>query len=158
MFPLQTESSSWSIRNYGCLLMVYAWFVAQFLGRNFTMREIEYAFELAVRAGFIWENDLPVDGAKGKWYRCWIQIPSAWMRLLADTVKKEVDPKLLFNVEKLGEEDIAPFYVIENTYEKKGFKGIHFTGRMQVEQYNPGMTTGLTGIKTVRGWSLGKKG
>ena len=144
-----------SIRDYGCLLMVYSWFVYMKTGYEFSVREILCAYDMAVSRGFILNNALPTDGSKGKWYRCWIKDPSAWMRLLASSVKREVSPQMLFKVEKL-EGKTAPYYCVENFIKTAFLSGVHFTARLDpsVDAYNPGALQGLKGIKTIRGWSL----
>lgn len=153
MFPKQTDSDYRNIRNYGCLLMCYAWITYKRTGYNFTMREIEYAFSESVKKGFILDNDKPTDGRAGLWYRCWINNPEAWMRWLAASVKLDVDPKMLWKSNKQGE-NVAPYYIVENDHRSGLVKDSHFTARNGVEEYNPGVTTGLVGVKNYRGWKL----
>jgi hypothetical protein len=132
-------------------MMVYAWFIAIKFDRSLSMDEIETSFYIAVKNGIILDNNLPTDGSKGNWYRCFMHQPIAWMELVAGSIGKHITSREISRgaVKKLG----AEYYVIENrSWVKK--PGLHFTGETNDAGYNPDPRIEIVGTKTIRGWEI----
>jgi hypothetical protein len=153
--PQQTESKHASIRGWGCLMMVYVWFVSLLFSHPFTMAEIEALWTKAIALGIILDNSLPVDGSKGEWYRCFVTDPFGWLHLIAESIGEKVEPVLRYKAPRKLEH--ADFYVFEN-HAWFGKPTIHFTGDTLSEDYNPDERIRLVRIKSVRGWMLDKEG
>jgi hypothetical protein len=153
--PQQTESKYASIRGWGCLMMVYVWFISLRFGRPFTMSEIEDLWTRAIALGIILDNSLPTDGSEGEWYRCFIADASGWLHLVAEAIGEKVEPVLRYKAPRKLEP--SDFYVFEN-FAYFGKPTIHFTGSTPSEDYNPDERIKLIRVKSVRGWMLDKEG
>jgi hypothetical protein len=152
-FPNQTDSQYPSIRAWGCLMMVYAWFVSVLFKVSITIQEIEGLWKGAIEDGIILNNDLPTDGSQGKWYRCFMHKPEEWIEFVAAYLEKKVEADLVYIAPRHFE--TTDFYVVESSaFLSKPIKA-HFTGEMlKGESYNPDPRIKLLRTLSVRGWNI----
>lgn len=68
----QTDIPDSHIANWGCKFMTLGAMVQNQKGQRLTAAEIMMVFHNCIYDGYINDNNLPVDGSKGDWFRAWI--------------------------------------------------------------------------------------
>lgn len=153
LVPQQTESKIKNIRNWGCFAFTYIWFVARKFTYVFDIHECEELFAKAVKLGVILDNDLPIKPGV-KWWRCYVQDPNAWLRMIAMSIGKVVNPKMIYKITGSLQQQKAPFELIENISAIGLKRGRHATGETSDDVYNPDHAVDIIGIESIRGWEL----
>lgn len=153
LVPLQTTSRIASIRAYGCYMSSLIAMLANKNNYQFTQGDIERIFKDAVRLGAIKDNDLPTDGSKGDWFRCFVSDPAKLLKIAAEYINAKVNPIEVYRKSAKNDKDKpeAEFYI----YEYKTRYGSHFLATdKEGNLYNPDPNIGLISLKSIRGWNL----
>jgi hypothetical protein len=75
----QRKSPGPHLRDWGCKVYCLLAMVQDKLGTLWTPEQIRQATIKGIKAGHILDNNLPVDGSKGEWWRVFVKAPAAFV-------------------------------------------------------------------------------
>lgn len=136
---------------WGCYAASLLTFVERHLRRELGQVEVEMIWQKALTAGFVWDNDLPTDGSKGDWYRCFVAEPVGFVNLALEHVGLSIRIK---SVRKAGSP--GPDFCLVCW---KTAVGVHF-GLAQSDGYcieNPDPSVVCLGVDSYRVFELVKE-